>query len=115
MLEAACLGGDWRCAGGDDRVYECRGSSERYGKVTGIMGVGYFDLLPWEVTDDTAMTIAVAKGIICAACLSRPDKESAINIFKLFNYLMDMLIERRKRNLHKAQFLPVPKGRGFLA
>ena len=37
---------------------------ERYGKVTDIMGGGYFDLLPGEVTDDTAMTIAVAKGII---------------------------------------------------
>lgn len=37
---------------------------ERYGKVTDIMGCGYFDLLPGEVTDDTAMTIAVAKGII---------------------------------------------------
>ena len=37
---------------------------ERYEKVTDIMGGGYFDLLPGEVTDDTAMTIAVAKGII---------------------------------------------------
>jgi len=35
----------------------------------------------------------------------------------LFNFgdLMDILTERRERNLRKAQFLPVPKGRGFLA
>lgn len=35
-----------------------------YGKVTDIIGGGYFRLKPGEVTDDTAMTIAVAKGII---------------------------------------------------
>ncbi|RAK20382.1 ADP-ribosylglycohydrolase [Anoxybacillus vitaminiphilus] len=40
---------------------EIRGT---YGKVTDIIGGGWLDLLPGEVTDDTAMTIAVAKGII---------------------------------------------------
>ncbi|OQP08524.1 ADP-ribosyl-[dinitrogen reductase] hydrolase [Geobacillus sp. 47C-IIb] len=40
---------------------EIRGT---YGKVTDIIGGGWLDLPPGEVTDDTAMTIAVAKGII---------------------------------------------------
>lgn len=35
-----------------------------YGKVTEIIGGGYWDLEPGETTDDTAMTIAVAKGIL---------------------------------------------------
>ncbi|NGY80838.1 hypothetical protein F6Y03_00540 [Bacillus megaterium] len=40
---------------------EIRGT---YGKVTDIIGGGWLDLPPGEVTDDTAMTIAVAKRII---------------------------------------------------
>lgn len=36
----------------------------KYGKVTDIIGGGFLDLKPGEVTDDTAMTIAVARGII---------------------------------------------------
>ncbi|WP_244956392.1 ADP-ribosylglycohydrolase family protein [Geobacillus subterraneus] len=35
-----------------------------YGKVTDIIGGGFLNLSPGEVTDDTAMTMAVAKGII---------------------------------------------------
>lgn len=38
----------------------------QYGSVTEIIGGGYWDLLPGETTDDTAMTIAVAKGIIAS-------------------------------------------------
>jgi ADP-ribosyl-[dinitrogen reductase] hydrolase len=34
-----------------------------YGKVTKIIGGGFWNLKPGETTDDTAMTIAVAKGI----------------------------------------------------
>lgn len=37
---------------------------EKYGVVTDIIGGGYWHLIPGETTDDTAMTIAVAKGII---------------------------------------------------
>ncbi|PLT31982.1 ADP-ribosylglycohydrolase family protein [Bacillus sp. V5-8f] len=37
---------------------------EKYGTLTEIIGGGYWDVLPGETTDDTAMTIAVAKGII---------------------------------------------------
>lgn len=37
---------------------------DQYGKVTDIVGGGWLELSPGEVTDDTAMTIAVAKGII---------------------------------------------------
>lgn len=40
----------------------------KYGRVTEIVGGGCWDLEPGETTDDTAMTIAVAKGII-----SNPD------------------------------------------
>ncbi|MBA2876250.1 ADP-ribosylglycohydrolase family protein [Thermaerobacillus caldiproteolyticus] len=37
---------------------------EKYGKVTDIIGGGWLNLSPGKVTDDTAMTIAVAKEII---------------------------------------------------
>jgi ADP-ribosyl-[dinitrogen reductase] hydrolase len=37
---------------------------KKYRKVTDIIGGGPFNLSPGEVTDDTAMTMAVAKGII---------------------------------------------------
>jgi ADP-ribosyl-[dinitrogen reductase] hydrolase len=37
---------------------------KKYGKITDIIGGGWLNLSPGEVTDDTAMTIAVAKGII---------------------------------------------------
>ncbi|WP_053360880.1 ADP-ribosylglycohydrolase family protein [Bacillus sp. FJAT-27251] len=37
---------------------------EQYGKVTGMMGGGWLDLEKGEITDDTAMTLAVVKGII---------------------------------------------------
>jgi ADP-ribosyl-[dinitrogen reductase] hydrolase len=37
---------------------------KKFRKVTDIIGGGPFNLSPGEVTDDTAMTIAVAKGII---------------------------------------------------
>ncbi|AMQ20535.1 ADP-ribosylglycohydrolase family protein [Geobacillus sp. JS12] len=37
---------------------------KKYGEVTDIIGGGWLNLSPGEVTDDTAMTIAVAKGII---------------------------------------------------
>lgn len=36
----------------------------KYGSVTEIIGGGYWEVEPGETTDDTAMTIAVAKGII---------------------------------------------------
>ena len=35
-----------------------------HGRVTDIIGGGVWDLEPGETTDDTAMTIAVAKGIL---------------------------------------------------
>lgn len=38
----------------------------QYGTVTEIIGGGYWDLQPGDTTDDTAMTIAVAKGIIAS-------------------------------------------------
>lgn len=37
---------------------------EQYNSVTELIGGGYWRLKPGETTDDTAMTIAVAKGII---------------------------------------------------
>lgn len=37
---------------------------EKHGKVTDIIGGGWLDLTPGEITDDTAMTIAVINGII---------------------------------------------------
>jgi len=38
--------------------------SQKYGLYTELTGGGYWDCKPGEVTDDTAMTIAVAKGIL---------------------------------------------------
>lgn len=38
--------------------------AERYGKVTEFIGGGCWNLEPGETTDDTAMTVAVAKGIL---------------------------------------------------
>ncbi len=37
---------------------------KRYGRVTEIIGGGFWQLEPGETTDDTAMTIAVARGIL---------------------------------------------------
>lgn len=37
---------------------------KKYGRLTSIIGGGVWDLEPGEVTDDTAMTVAVAKGIL---------------------------------------------------
>ena len=36
----------------------------KFGRVTDFLGGGWFNLLPGETTDDTAMTICVAEGII---------------------------------------------------
>lgn len=37
---------------------------KRYGKVTEMIGGGWLNVKPGQTTDDTAMTIAVAKGIV---------------------------------------------------
>lgn len=37
---------------------------KKYGRLTSIIGGGVWNLKPGEVTDDTAMTVAVAKGIL---------------------------------------------------
>jgi ADP-ribosyl-[dinitrogen reductase] hydrolase len=37
---------------------------QKYGRVTDIIGGGYWNLEPGETTDDTAMTMAVARGIL---------------------------------------------------
>lgn len=37
---------------------------EKHGKVTDMIGGGWLDVWPGETTDDTALTIAVAKGIV---------------------------------------------------
>lgn len=38
--------------------------SERYGRVTEMLGGGWLHLQPGEVTDDTQMTLCVARGIV---------------------------------------------------
>ncbi|WP_102348592.1 ADP-ribosylglycohydrolase family protein [Bacillus sp. Marseille-P3661] len=38
--------------------------NKKYGKLTDIIGGGYWRLEPGKTTDDTAMTMAVAKGIL---------------------------------------------------
>ncbi|USK72323.1 ADP-ribosylglycohydrolase family protein [Peribacillus asahii] len=54
----------------------------KYGRVTDIIGGGCWDLIPGETTDDTAMTLAVAKGIITNP--SKPIEEIGREFFKWF-------------------------------
>lgn len=50
--------------GGTTEMMAAPEIQRKYGRVTEIMGGGYWNLVPGETTDDTAMTIAVARGIL---------------------------------------------------
>jgi ADP-ribosyl-[dinitrogen reductase] hydrolase len=57
---------------------------DKHGKIEGMIGGGWLDVIPGEVTDDTALTLATAEGIVMANDKSNPYEEIGDKFLRWF-------------------------------